>query len=99
MEVDSASPLDTVKVNCRVSCEEHCLVGTGDIHLLNDSGVEVRLDEDLVPLGYETLRQPHDGWRSFSGGWVGWTWRRVQFRDLSFVQNNHGDNPSDDRDG
>lgn len=88
-----------MKVNRRVSGEEHCLIGTGHIYLLDDLGVEVRLEEDLVALRYEILWQPHDRWWSCCGGREGWTGRRIQFRDLRLVQNGHGDNASNDRDG
>ncbi len=97
MEVDGASPLDTVKVNSRVSSEVQGLVGTGDIHLLNDSGVEVRLEDDLVVLRYEVLWQPHDRWWSLGDERGGWTGRRVQWSDLNLVHNDHGDNAGDGR--
>lgn len=88
-----------MKVNRGVPCEEHGLVGTGDVHYLNDSSVEVRLEEDLVAERYEVLRQAHDGWWSDGGGREGWTGRRVQFRDLSLINNDHCHNPGNYRDG
>lgn len=99
MEVDGFSCLDAVKVNGRVPGEEYCLVGTGDIFHLNDPGVQVRLQEDLVAVRNEILRQPHDRWWFCGGGRQGWTGRRVHARDLSVVQNDHGDNADDGRDG
>lgn len=66
MEVDGCSCLGAVKVNSRVPSKENGLVGTGDIFHLNDPGVHVRLQEDLVAVRNEILRQPHD--RRCGGG-------------------------------
>lgn len=98
MEVDGASPLNTMKVDSRISREKQCLVGTGHIYHLDDFAVEVRLEEDLVTLRYEIPWQSHDRWWSHGGGREGWTGCWVHCRDLSFVQNDHGDNASYRRD-
>lgn len=99
MEVDAASPLDTLKVNCRVPSEKGRLVGTGDVHLLDDAAVQVGLEEDLVALRYEIPRQPHAGRRCCGGGREGRSGCRVHRRDLIVVKNDHGDNAADDSEG
>lgn len=96
MEVDGCSCLGAVKVNCRVPSKENGLVRTGDIFHLNDPGVQVRLQEDLVAVRNESLRQPHEGRCSCGGGDHGWM--EFQGRERSVVQNDHGENASDGRD-
>lgn len=99
MEVDGFSCLDAVKVNSRIPSKEKGLVGTGDILLLNDPGVQVRLQKDLVAVRNEILRQPHDRRYSYGGGHRGRMGQPVQGRELSVVQSDHDDDASDGRDG
>lgn len=87
-----------MKANGGVPVEQPCLVGTGDIFQLNDSGVQVRLQEDPVAVRHEILWQPHDRWQSCGGGGEGWTARRIHGRDLGLEHNGHGDNGSDGKD-
>lgn len=98
MEVDGCGLLHAVKFNGGVPSEQPRLVGIGDIFQLNDSGVQVRLQEDPVAVWHEILWQPHDRWQSCGGGGESWTGRRVHGRDLGVVQNDHGDNSSDGKD-
>lgn len=96
MKEDGIGSLDTVEVNGGVPSEDQCLVGAGDIHFLNNSGVEGKREEDPVALRYQVLWQPHDWWWAQGSGWDGWTRRWFHWFYLDFVQNSHGDGTGND---
>lgn len=107
MKDDSPSILDTVDVNRTISSEEHCLVGTGDVDLLDDAFVEVRLEVHLIAFRHKVSWQPVVGWDScgVGGSCVDWTRRRIHLRNFVIVDDDQGDNAyngrgsQDDKDG
>lgn len=101
MEVDGAGDLGTVEVHSRISSEDHRLVGAGDVDLLDDPAVEVKLEEDLVTVGYQIPRQPQDWRRWLGGGLEGWKRCRVwvYFIEFYVVYDGQGDEAADGRSG
>lgn len=94
--------MDTVKINSRVPSEDEGLVRAGDVDLVNDPGVEVRLEVEFVAVRFQVPRQPQFGPGSrgkLGGGGVGRTGCWIHGLNLDVVHDQHGEDAGDGRDG